>query len=93
MKHAFRLAILFVAFTAFAQKPTRLSWQEFAKDPQRVQSFRNAVATMRERNTADPTSTTFRRSWTYWGSMHGFFGAESPRIMITAERREKNTGV
>lgn len=90
MKFALKLALVFVTLTAFAQKPTRLSWQEFAKDPDRVQSFRNAVATMRERNTADPTSATFRKSWAYWGSMHGFFGAESPRGTVAQWRADND---
>ncbi|MDP9194396.1 MAG: tyrosinase family protein [Acidobacteriota bacterium] len=68
------VSVLFVTVAAFAQKPTRLSWQEFAKDPNRVQSFRNAVAEMRVRSTAPQSSATFRKSWQYWASIHGYFG-------------------
>ncbi len=88
MKHVLKVAIFFLAFTAFAQKPARLSWQEFAKDPQRVQSFRNAVATMRSRNTADKSSAAYRTSWEYWANMHGYFGTESPRGTVAQWRKD-----
>lgn len=75
MKLVFRISVFFIAFAAFAApKPTRLSWQEFSKDPNRVQSFRNAVQEMRNRNTADPSSAHYRTSWTFWASIHGYFG-------------------
>ncbi len=75
MRVVFRFTLVcLMAFSAFAQKPVRLSWQEFAKDPKRVQSFRNAVAKMKSRNTADPKSAEFRKSWVYWANMHGYFG-------------------
>jgi hypothetical protein len=64
------LVCLFVAVTAAAQ-PVRMSWQTFAQDPARVQSFRNAVAAMRARNTADKSSAEYRTSWEYWANMHG----------------------
>lgn len=89
MKHILKVAIVLIAFTAFAQKPTRLSWQEFAKDPKRVQSFRNAVATMKSRSTADRFSATYRTSWEYWANMHGYFGIQSPRGTL-AKWREDN---
>ncbi|HET9768832.1 MAG TPA: tyrosinase family protein, partial [Thermoanaerobaculia bacterium] len=55
-----------------------MSWETFIQDPARVQSLRNAIAVMRSRNSADPTSALFRTSWTYWASMHGYFGPNSP---------------
>ena len=70
MKLVFRISVFFIAFAAFAQTPMRLSWQEFSKDPNRVQSFRNAVQEMRNRNTADPSSAHYRTSWTFWASIH-----------------------
>lgn len=88
MRHLATVALLLVSLGASAQKPVRLSWQEFAKDPRRVQSFRNAVAAMRSRDTADPKSNLFRRSWIYWASMHGFFGTESPRGTVAQWRAE-----
>ena len=88
MKFALNVAMLFVAVTAFAQKPVRLSWQEFAKDPQRVQSFRDAVAMMKSRNTADPKSATYRTSWEYWGAIHGFFGTQSSRGTVAQWRAD-----
>ena len=77
MKSFLRAALCLVAFSSFAQTPVRLSWQEFAKDPNRVQSFRNAVAKMKSRNSLDPTSVEFRKSWTYWANMHGYFGDDA----------------
>ncbi|MGH9419156.1 MAG: tyrosinase family protein, partial [Thermoanaerobaculia bacterium] len=67
------------AFTLSAQTPVRMAWQEFRKDPARVASFRKAVAVMKSRSTADPTSVEYRGSWEYWGAMHGYFGTQSPR--------------
>ncbi|HYC58516.1 MAG TPA: tyrosinase family protein [Thermoanaerobaculia bacterium] len=77
MKSFLRVALCFVALSSFAQTPVRLSWQEFAKDPNRVQSFRNAVAKMKSRNSLDPASVEFRKSWTYWANMHGYFGDDA----------------
>ena len=77
MKLALRISIFFVTFAALAQTPTRLSWQEFSKDPNRVASFRKAVEVMKSRNTADPKSVEFRKSWTYWANMHGYFGDDA----------------
>jgi hypothetical protein len=88
MRLIFRTALFFVAFAAFAQTPTRLSWQEFSKDPNRVQSFRNAVAEMKNRSSADPTSVTFRKSWQYWASIHGYFGTTAKNKTV-AEFRVK----
>jgi hypothetical protein len=74
MKLVFRISVFFIAFASFAQTPTRLSWQEFSKDPKRVESFRKAVAVMKSRNAADPASIEYRKSWQYWANMHGYFG-------------------
>jgi Common central domain of tyrosinase len=90
MRHLAAVALVLFAFGASAQRPVRLSWQEFAKDPRRVQSLRNAVATMRSRDTADPRSATFRRSWIYWSSMHGFFGPDSTRGTVAEWRAEND---
>lgn len=78
MKRFAMVSIAAFAFTLSAQTPTRMAWQEFAKDPARVASFRKAVAVMKSRNTANPTSAEYRGSWEYWGAMHGFFGTQSP---------------
>jgi len=66
-----RIALVFIACSAFAQTPVRLSWQEFARDANRVASFRKAVEVMKSRNTADRSSPEYRRSWEYWANMHG----------------------
>ncbi|WP_035055906.1 tyrosinase family protein [Andreprevotia chitinilytica] len=69
---------MFMPTLAQADTATRLSWETFAKDPQRVASLRKAVAVMKSRNGADHTSAEYRTSWEYWGSIHGYFGAQSP---------------
>lgn len=75
MKQLARVLVCLLFTTALlAETPVRLPWQEFAKDPKRVQSLRNAVATMRARNTADKSSAEYRLSWEYWANMHGYFG-------------------
>lgn len=90
MRLVFRISVFFVAFAAFAQTPTRLSWQEFRKDPKRVESFRKAVAAMKSRNTADPKSVEFRKSWTYWANMHGYFGAAAKNGTVAQWRRNND---
>jgi hypothetical protein len=90
MRHLATVALFLAALGAHAQRPVRLSWQEFAKDPARVQSFRNAVATMRSRDTAGQTSALYRRSWIYWSSMHGFFGTQSPRGTVAQWRQDND---
>jgi hypothetical protein len=72
------LFILVLSISAAAQKPVRMSWQTFAQDPKRVESFRAAVFAMKVANLADPASAAYRGSWSYWGNMHGYFGTQSP---------------
>ena len=72
------MVIMAVVFPLAAQPPVRMAWQEFARDPARVASFRKAVAVMKSRDTASPTSADYRGSWEYWGAMHGYFGTTSP---------------
>lgn len=76
--------LLLTAAISAQSTPTRLSWETFAKDPKRVESFRTAVRVMKTRNIADPVAAAadFRRSWTYWANMHGYFGTTSPRGTI-----------
>jgi hypothetical protein len=90
---ATRVILVCVLFAqgAEAQKAVRLSWQEFARDPNRVQSFRNAVAEMKKRSTADPASAEFRTSWQYWASMHGYFGDTAKSGTVDTWR--KNNGL
>jgi hypothetical protein len=90
-----KVVVLFLfAATAAAQTQTRLSWQEFAKDPNRVASFRKAVATMKSRNTAAHNTAAYRTSWEYWGAMHGYFGTNS-KVGTVANyiQRLKNQGI
>lgn len=90
MRTFVRGILFFAAFSAFAQRPVRLSWQEFAKDPKRVQSFRNAVATMKSRNTASRTSALFRTSWEYWADIHGYFGPQAKGGTVATWRANNN---
>lgn len=84
------VAIWVCAFTVAGQTPVRLSWQEFSKDPKRVQSFRNAVAAMKALDTADPTSAEYRGSWIYWGNMHGYFGPQAKNGTVAQWRKANN---
>lgn len=68
------VAAAFAGFGASAQTQKRLSWQEFAKDPVRIASFREGVRVMKARNTADPKSAEYRTSWQYWAAIHGYLG-------------------
>ncbi|HET7433762.1 MAG TPA: tyrosinase family protein [Thermoanaerobaculia bacterium] len=82
------LSLLAVPMVA-QKKATRLPWQDFAKDPKRVQAFRNAVATMKARSSADPKSLDYRGSWIYWGSMHGYFGPNAKAGTVAAYRTRR----
>lgn len=74
----FALLVAAVSIPVGAQQQgVRMNWQTFAQDPARVQSLRNAVAVMKSRNNAPPTSAEYRTSWEYWGAMHGYFGTTS----------------
>jgi hypothetical protein len=88
MKLILTLLVCFSTMATLGQTPVRLSWQEFAQDPARVQSFRNAVAAMRALNTS-PDPVQFRRSWVYWASMHGYFG-QGAKNGTVAQWREAN---
>ena len=80
-RHTARLVLVLfgslVVSTLRAQTPMRMSWQTFAKDPARVESFRKAVVVMKTHDLADPASSESRTSWAYWGNMHGYFGPQS----------------
>lgn len=81
---------LFWTASVFAQTQVRLSWHEFAKDPNRVQSLRNAVAAMKARNNADPMSAEYRLSWIYWANMHGYFGTTAKNGTVAQWRQANN---
>jgi len=68
-----------VAPVKAAARPVRLSWQEFAKDPNRVASFRKAVQVMKQRNALPPSSMEFRTSWNYWANIHGYLGPNAKK--------------
>jgi hypothetical protein len=83
------------ALTAVAQTPVRMSWQTFAKDPKRVESFRRAVAAMKTADLLDHTGAGYRSAWSYWGNMHGYFGPQSRfgTTMGWINRRQVDVGV
>jgi hypothetical protein len=72
------LAGFLASAPSHAEDAVRLSWQDFAKDSQRVAALRKAVATMKALNSADHASTQYRQSWEYWANIHGYFGPNSP---------------
>jgi Common central domain of tyrosinase len=90
MKLLSRMVLLFLTCSVFAQTPTRLSWQEFSKDPARVQSFRNAVAEMKRRSSEPQDSAMFRKSWQYWASIHGYFGTAAKNKTVAEFRQAHN---
>jgi Polyphenol oxidase middle domain len=61
-----------------------MSWQEFSKDPKRVESLARGIAAMKKKDGASPTSTDFRGSWRYWAAMHSHYGAPSSRTVAQA---------
>ena len=62
----------------------RMSWQEFSKDPKRVESLARGIAAMKKKDGASPTSTDFRGSWKYWAAMHSHYGAPSSGTVAQA---------
>ncbi|WP_342150760.1 hypothetical protein [Methylorubrum sp. SB2] len=63
---AMAVSVLFGgAVTDRAVASVRMSWQDFAQDPNRVAAFRKAVAAMKARNSADHSSIDYRKSWEY----------------------------
>jgi hypothetical protein len=78
------LAIVMTSTGVAHAKGIRLSWETFSKDPKKVAAFRTAVAAMKARSTAAPTSASYRTSWTYWGNIHGYFGTTSPDGTVEA---------
>src|SRR4051812_43592552 len=55
----------------------RMKFQDFVKDPKRLDALNKAIATMKSRSTAVNTSADYRRSWEYWSAMHGFYGPKA----------------
>jgi hypothetical protein len=84
-----------LAVTGQAAAPQkRLSWQEFAKDPNRVKSFAKAVEVMRKNSAADKHSADYRRSWEYWGAMHSYYGPTSSKGTVQqASQRLQQIGL
>jgi hypothetical protein len=71
---------------ALGDQSVRLSWEDFAKDPQKVASLRKAIAVMKARNSADHASVDYRKSWEYWANIHGYFGPQSPFGTVASNR-------
>ncbi|HSS47644.1 MAG TPA: tyrosinase family protein, partial [Thermoanaerobaculia bacterium] len=55
----------------------RMKFQDFVKDPKRLDALNKAIGLMKSRTSAVNTSADYRRSWEYWSSMHGFYGPKA----------------
>src|SRR3954469_14874898 len=60
----------------------RMKFQDFVKDPKRLDALNKAIATMKSRSTAVNTSADYRRSWEYWSAMHGFYGPKAKAGLV-----------
>src|SRR5258705_7541806 len=47
----------------------RMKFQDFVKDPKRLDALNKAVSVMKSRSTAVNTTADYRRSWQYWAAM------------------------
>jgi hypothetical protein len=54
-----------------------MKFQDFVKDPKRLDALNKAIGVMKSRSTAVNTSADYRRSWEYWSAMHGFYGPKA----------------
>src|SRR5690349_17352307 len=63
--------------TPLVLKGVRMKFQDFVKDPKRLDALRSAVGAMKSRSSAANTSADYRRSWEYWSAMHGFYGPKA----------------
>jgi tyrosinase len=55
----------------------RMKFQDFVKDPKRLDALNKAIGVMKSRTSAVNTSADYRRSWEYWSAMHGFYGPKA----------------
>jgi hypothetical protein len=55
----------------------RMKFQDFVKDPKRLDALNKAIGVMKTRTSAVNTSADYRRSWEYWSAMHGFYGPKA----------------
>jgi hypothetical protein len=69
----------------------RMKFQDFVKDPHRLDSLIRAIATMKSKSTAPPTSAEYRASWEYWSAMHGFFGPGAKAGLVQNARNAAPT--
>jgi Common central domain of tyrosinase/Polyphenol oxidase middle domain len=63
-----------------AKPQVRMSWQTFISGPagaQRLASLKKAITKMKSLDNSPPTSIDFRRSWTFWANVHGYYGPQS----------------
>lgn len=60
----------------------RMKFQDFVKDPKRLDALNKAIGVMKTRSTAVNTSADYRRSWEYWSAMHGFYGPKAKAGLI-----------
>ncbi|HSS77194.1 MAG TPA: tyrosinase family protein [Thermoanaerobaculia bacterium] len=55
----------------------RMKFQDFVKDPKRLDALNKAIGVMKTRSSAVNTTADYRRSWEYWSAMHGFYGPKA----------------
>src|SRR6476620_10628767 len=60
----------------------RMKFQDFIKDPKRLDALNKAIGVMKTRSAAVNTSADYRRSWEYWSAMHGFYGPKAKAGLI-----------
>ncbi|HLX09918.1 MAG TPA: tyrosinase family protein [Thermoanaerobaculia bacterium] len=60
----------------------RMKFQDFVKDPNRLNALIKAVKVMKDRSKANPASADYRTSWEYWSAMHGFYGPDAKAGLI-----------
>jgi hypothetical protein len=87
----------FLSTTAPAQAPppapsavlTRMKLQDFIAGPdgaKRLASLKKAVAKMKSLDNSPPDSVDYRRSWSYWANIHGYYGPDSPEGTVAQQR-------
>jgi len=68
------------AQTGGSQINVRMKWQDFISGTdgaKRLASLQNAVKKMKSLDNSPTDSADFRRSWKYWGNIHGYLGPNS----------------
>lgn len=64
-----------------ATPQVRMRWQDFIAGPAgaaRLASLEKGIQKMKSLDSAPPDSADYRRSWSYWANIHGYYGTQSP---------------